>query len=128
MTTEHTVDIKSVVRLAEVHQAQLRSMAQPWFNRDVKTAEEFFVLLGELYGELAEDMKVYLSHIAAEGDPELVLYDYWSDPGTGTGNYFYADTVEETGGYEVQHHHEGTPLEETREEARTRALKKRYAL
>ena len=63
----------------------------------------------------------------ADGDPELILYDYWNDPGTGTGNYFFAGTADETGGYEVQHHHEGVPLAETLDEARTRALTSRTA-
>lgn len=70
-------------------------------------------------------MEVLLGHIAADDDPELILYGYWSDPGTETGNYFYPDAVEATGGYEVQHYHEGTPLEETMDEARARALRRR---
>ena len=65
--------------------------------------------------------------LTAQDDPELIPCDYWSDPGTGTGTYFYAGTVEETGGYEVQHYHEGVPLEETME-ARARALTRRTSI
>lgn len=122
------VDLPTLGTFAEVHRAQLRALADPWFNRDVESPEEIFVLLGELYGEPAADIRLFFGRISADDDPELVLYDYWSDPGTGTGNYFYAGTVEETGGYEVQHYHEGVPLEETDGEARARALAARAGL
>jgi hypothetical protein len=116
------VDLANVGALPEVHREQLRVLAQPWFDRAVETPEEMFVLLGELYGEPAADIRLSFGRIAAHDDPGLVLYDYWSDPGTGTGNYFFADTAEETGGYEVQHYHEGVPLAETDAEARSRAV------
>jgi hypothetical protein len=122
------VGLDAVGTLPDVHRAQLAALAGPWFNREVDSAEEMFVLLGELYGEPAADLGLTFARIADEDDPELILYDYWSDPGTGTGNYFFAGTVEETGGYEVQHYHEGVPLEETLDEARARALTSRSAL
>lgn len=125
MTSSMDVDLGNLGALPEVHRAQLRALAEPWFERTVETPEEIFVLLGELYGEPAADMRLFFGRIAADDDPELVLYDYWADQGTGTGNYFFADTVEETGGYEVQHYHEGVPLEETDAEARSRALGRR---
>jgi hypothetical protein len=118
------VYLADVRTLPAVHRSQLVALAEPWFNRRVETAEEIFVLLGELYGEGADDLFLFLGHIADDDDPDLVLYDYWSDLGTGTGNYFYAGTAEETGGYEIQHYHEGVPLSETTEEARARALRK----
>ncbi|MCX2185735.1 hypothetical protein KV205_35320 [Streptomyces sp. SKN60] len=125
MTTTMNVSLANVDTLPEVHRCQLKSLAEPWFSCKVGTPEEIFVLLGESYGESAAGVEVFLARITAEDDPELVLYDYWSDPGTGTGNYFYADTMDGTGGYEVQHCHEGVPLEETMYEARTRALSRR---
>jgi hypothetical protein len=124
VTTSTTVNLANVGSLPDVHRSQLASLAEPWFDRTADTPEEVLALLGESYREPAADVQVFLARIAAEDDPELILYDYWSDPGTGTGNYFYAGTVEETGGYEVQHYHEGVPLEETLDEARTRALAK----
>jgi hypothetical protein len=122
------VDLTVLSTLPEFHRAQLKSLADPWFNREVDAPEEMFVLLGESYGEPAADIQLFLARISDEDDPDLILYDYWSDPGTGTGNYFYAGTAEETGGYEVQHYHEGVPLAETDDEARTRALAMRAGL
>jgi hypothetical protein len=118
-----TVDLAGVAALGAVHRAQLASLAMPWFGREARTAEEFFLVLGEEYGEPAEDLEVGLAHLTDEDDPALVLYDYWNEPGSGTGSYFFANSVDPTGCYEVQHFQDGRPLAETLDEARARAVR-----
>lgn len=51
MNSDIAVNLANVGALPKVHTSQLESLAEPWFNRTAETPEEFFVLLGELYGE-----------------------------------------------------------------------------